>query len=64
VRLGHGGLLMLEYQKSSAAAPKPRNWLGLEYLAHADHVDAENHQPTHKPLNTHSPNKNIASRSL
>jgi hypothetical protein len=25
-QLGHGGFLMLEYQKSSAAAPKPRNW--------------------------------------
>ena len=25
-RLGHGGFLMLEYQKSSAAAPNPRNW--------------------------------------
>jgi hypothetical protein len=24
-RLGHGGFLMLEYQKSSAVAPKPRN---------------------------------------
>jgi hypothetical protein len=24
-QLGHGGFLMLEYQKSSAAAPKPRN---------------------------------------
>ena len=30
-RLGHGGFLMLEYQKSSAAAPKLRNkcWLGV-----------------------------------
>jgi hypothetical protein len=25
-QLGCGGFLMLEYQKSSAAAPKPRNW--------------------------------------
>ena len=25
-RLGYGGFLMLEYQKSSAAVPKPRNW--------------------------------------
>jgi hypothetical protein len=25
-QLGHGGFLMLEYQKSSAVAPKPRNW--------------------------------------
>jgi len=24
-QLGHGGFLMLGYQKSSAAAPKPRN---------------------------------------
>jgi hypothetical protein len=24
-QLGHGGFLMLEYQKSLAAAPKPRN---------------------------------------
>ncbi len=24
-QLGYGGFLMLEYQKSSAAAPKPRN---------------------------------------
>ena len=31
VQLGHGGFLMLEYQKSSAAAPKLRNkcWLGV-----------------------------------
>jgi hypothetical protein len=28
-QLGHGGFLMLEYQKSSAAAPKPRNWFGV-----------------------------------
>jgi hypothetical protein len=29
-QLGHGGFLMLEYQKSSAAAPKPRNWFRVE----------------------------------
>ena len=31
-QLGHGGFLMLEYQKSSAAAPKPRNWFGVGIL--------------------------------
>jgi hypothetical protein len=31
-RLGHGGFLMLEYQKSSAAAPKQRHCFGFEYL--------------------------------
>jgi hypothetical protein len=31
-QLGHGGFLMPEYQKSSAAAPKPRNGFGLEYV--------------------------------
>jgi len=28
-QLGHGSFLMLEYQKSSAAAPKPHNWFGV-----------------------------------
>jgi hypothetical protein len=28
-QLGYGGFLMLGYQKSSAAAPKPRNWFGV-----------------------------------
>jgi len=28
-QLGYGVFLMLEYQKSSAAAPKPRNWFGV-----------------------------------
>jgi hypothetical protein len=28
-QLGCGGFLMLEYQKSSAAAPKLRNWFGV-----------------------------------
>jgi hypothetical protein len=31
-QLGHGGFLMLEYQKSSAAAPKPRHCFGFEYF--------------------------------
>jgi hypothetical protein len=31
-RLGYGGFLMLEYQKSSAAVPKPRNWCWLKHF--------------------------------
>jgi hypothetical protein len=31
-QLGHGGFLMLEYQKSSAAAPKPRNSCCLKHF--------------------------------
>jgi hypothetical protein len=31
-QLGCGGFLMLEYQKSSAAAPKPRNWFWFGML--------------------------------
>ena len=31
-QLGCSDFLMLEYQKSSAAAPKLRNWFRLEYF--------------------------------
>jgi hypothetical protein len=31
-QLGRGGFFMLEYQKSSAAAPKPHNCFRLEYF--------------------------------
>jgi hypothetical protein len=31
-QLGHGGFLMLGYQKSSAAAPKPRNSCCLKHF--------------------------------
>jgi len=31
-RLGYGGFLMLEYQKSSATVPKPRNCVRSEYF--------------------------------
>jgi hypothetical protein len=44
-QLGHGGFLMLGYQKSSAAAPKPLNWFrfgvflaGVSVLAGASRI--------------------------
>ena len=33
--MGYGGLLMLGYQKSSAAAPHARNALGIRYIGFA-----------------------------
>jgi hypothetical protein len=45
-QLGYGGFLMLEYQKSSAAAPKPRNWFGLEYFCQPQSVGRGHGQVT------------------
>jgi hypothetical protein len=44
MRLRCGGLLMLGYQKSSAAAPKPRNCFELKHLTPTLHVGGTNLQ--------------------
>jgi hypothetical protein len=71
-QLGHGGFLMLEYQKSSAAAPKPRNFCQLEYFGQvclrwlevAYYVGPQRQSSSKQLWCTNSPNQTFLSRSL